>query len=79
MKEQMVVDVIVRIKSRQWQPRERRWKTAVADRLPNDPAPLGMIVTIKISAADRRGGELKPPKYNADRNYADDKLNSEPG
>src|SRR5437667_426093 len=49
----MVVDVIVRIESRKRQPRERWWKTAIADRLPNDPAPLGMIVTVKISTTDR--------------------------
>src|SRR6266404_5029451 len=62
MKEQMVIDIVLRIECREWQPRECGRKTATANGFPKHPAPLDVIITIEITAADRRGGELKPQK-----------------
>src|ERR1043165_6525376 len=48
-------------------------------RFPKNSRPFDVVVTVEVAAADRVGGELKPPKNKRDRERADYKLNDSDG
>ena len=75
MKQQVVIDVVPCIKRSQRQPRKGRRKVMIAQRLPQYVTPLNMIVTVKISAADRISRELQLPEHQTDGNGAGAELN----
>ena len=72
--EQMMVNVILRIQRRQWQPGERGRKMTGADVVPQESRPLDVIVPVVIAATDRRGRILKPPKNQQDSDCPHQKI-----
>src|SRR5215813_3618963 len=65
VKQQMVVDVIFGTEGRQRQPDELRRKVMTANALPKQPAPLDVIVAVKITTTYRPCRKLQAPDQQA--------------
>ena len=61
-----MIDVVVGVEGGQRQPGKHRRETVVAQRLPEHPAPLNVVVTIEIATANRISRNLQTPEYEAD-------------
>lgn len=59
-----MIDVIVRVKTSQRQPRKHGWESPVAQPFPQHPAPLDVIVTVSISTTYCVSGKLEIPDDN---------------
>ena len=61
-----MIDVIVRVERSQRQPGKHRGEGSVAQTFPEHPAPLDVVVTVKVATANCIRGVLKLPEEESD-------------